>query len=86
MASTIQDLEFSQPPLGSGTYGTVHKAYDKKRQGWIAVKTIKFDPKNARQEEYLQREIGLLQKLKHASLPLSFHSMVRLLISLVAHC
>lgn len=56
--------------LGSGTFGRVSRVIDLQWGGILAVKIIEFRPEREKEsKETLEREVELLAKLSHVSLP-----------------
>lgn len=66
-ATTIQDLNILNPPIGKGSYGEVYKALDKIKSEFIAVKWPTRDLDHD-QTKRLWREIHALQHIRHVSL------------------
>ena len=54
--------------LGEGTYGTVYKCYDTRKEQVVAVKKLKFHHENEGIPATSIREIGILRSMKHENL------------------
>ena len=54
--------------LGEGTYGTVYKCFDNRKQQTVAVKKLKFHHENEGIPATSIREIGILRSLNHENL------------------
>lgn len=54
--------------MGEGTYGTVYKCYDVKKQTVVAVKKLKFHHEDQGIPATSVREIGILRSMNHENL------------------
>lgn len=54
--------------IGSGNYGQVYLAYNKKEKKEYAIKKINFNSINSKERENIENEIKLLEELRHPNI------------------
>ena len=62
------DYNFMQPPLGSGTYGTVFKAIHKETKVMRAIKQLKLSSFSDKSKEIFLKDFFILSKLNHPNI------------------